>query len=380
MEFYEYKRREWQRFNESEKIIYLLKQKLQGLQLILKHSSPPVVFNPIDYREDGVEFSVDYVPHDKEIVTLSVTMKRHIEIDFIFVKNLPNGNILFQPVEGRISADMRASHRIPVRDSVVHAANFRVPKDTVLSGFGIKNSLTNQVIFEDFQNQNTENISGLKIYNSFSKDLPEEILILKDTHKGIYVRNINSIDKPDGENSDLFDVQNLADKNEKFGARIKQLKENGFISFAIVPIVSKTDEKGMVCVGYISSQSAEIIPEEMFDSMNELANNILMRMAEANSVPFKVNQKIVNISRGGVVLELDNKDLKNTLMDKKKMIFDLVFSKQAPLRFQGDICYMNELDSSAIAGVAFRGIGHTGTGKGNMRRLEKYIESIERAR
>ena len=372
--------REWQRFNEQNKINYLLQQKLNSKLLLLKNSSPVVGFSPHEYSAEGIMFSSEYNPVDNELLTLCVTLARHIEVDFIFLKNLSDGNILLKPIEARISAVIRSSKRIYVNDTVVHASNFRVPKDGVLSGFGIKNSLTNQIIFEDFQNQYSDRIPGLVIYNSSSKDIPPEVSCLKDSYLKIFVPNIHDLDENgQKEESGLFNFAEQVNKNPLLQKRILSLEENGIASIAVVPIVSKLDQRGFISVGYILSASSDFLSDSTLEIMNELSSNILFRMAEANSIPVKVNQKVINISSGGVSLEITDKDLKDSLPEKRKMIFDITFKKQAPIRFQGDVCHFHEEGDSLVAGVAFSGVGHTGASMGNMKRLQKNIESLEKA-
>ena len=374
------KDREWQRFQEQDKINYLLKQKLDSKVLLLKNSSPVMSFNSLEYTTEGIIFSTDYNPVDNELLTLCVTLARHIEVDFIFLKSLSAGSVLLKPAEARISTVIRSSKRIYVNDSIVHASNFRVPRDGALSGFGIKNSLTNQIIFEDFQKQYSEKIPGLVIYNNSSKDIPPEVNCLKDSHQKIFVSNLLALDERIyEEDSDLCNFSECVKKNALLQDRISKLGENGIASLAVVPIVSKTDDRGLVSVGYIVSSSKDILAETILETMGELSSNILFRMAEANSIPVKVSQKVVNISSGGVALEITDRDLMKSLPEKRKMIFDLTFSKQTPIRFQGDVCHIHESGDLLLAGVAFRGIGHTGTGTGNLKRLEKYIENLEKA-
>ncbi|MDH5654265.1 MAG: DUF1577 domain-containing protein [Spirochaetia bacterium] len=380
MTTYEILHREWQHITDADKLNYLLKEKLKNADLKLKNSSPTQTYRLVEMTNEGFEFKGQKLMK-YDYVTLQTTLKRHVEIDFEFVRNLESdGSILLKPIEGRISKVIRSSDRISVKEKEIHATNFRIPKDGVQGGFGIKNSLTNQVIFDDFKNKLMNTLPGLEILNAFDPEKGAEFKYLKDSEKKIFVSDIENLHlAAEDSDTEFLNADELVKNNSSFMKRVQYYRENGIASFAIVPIVSRSDESAILTVGYILCASKEAFPNDVIEKMEGLAGDILFRMAEANSVPVKVSQEVVNISRGGVALKITDKTLNRMIPEKKKMIFDLVFSKQTPLRFQADVCHIDEKNNSLIAGVAFRGIGHTGSGTGNLRRYEKYLESLKQA-
>ena len=102
---------------------------------------------------------------------------------------------------------------------------------------------------------------------------------------------------------------------------------------------------------------------------------MLERMKDASSVLIKERQRVLNISSVGVAIELQNEELIKMMPERKNVVFDIIFRKQAPLRFQAEICHIERVNGSIVAGLSFLGVGHTESSRGNVQRLQSYLKT-----
>ncbi len=103
-------KRDWDILKEEEKIRYVLTEKLRSQQFHLKGTEPPLTFSMGEFTPAGIEF---FPPMDLAApseLTLYLTVKRHIEIDFRLVEAKSDRWILF-PVLARISKAVREHPR-----------------------------------------------------------------------------------------------------------------------------------------------------------------------------------------------------------------------------------------------------------------------------
>ncbi|MEQ9367029.1 MAG: hypothetical protein RIF32_22535, partial [Leptospirales bacterium] len=95
--------RDWDFIRETEKLNYLLLEKLKTVRFYLKDTEPPAEFYIGEQSNGAIVFHCPPDVEPSEAVTLYSTLKRQVEIDFKLIDRPEPGTVHLAPVEGRIS-------------------------------------------------------------------------------------------------------------------------------------------------------------------------------------------------------------------------------------------------------------------------------------
>ncbi|MCE9597698.1 MAG: hypothetical protein K8S54_07000 [Spirochaetia bacterium] len=94
------KKRDWDMLRETEKINYVLRDKLKTKPFFLKGTQPPVEFVMGDITDEFVEFFTLPGLAPRNQITLYLTVNRHIEVDFE-VKEIREDRWMLRPTMAR---------------------------------------------------------------------------------------------------------------------------------------------------------------------------------------------------------------------------------------------------------------------------------------
>ena len=110
-------------------------------------------------------------------------------------------------------------------------------------------------------------------------------------------------------------------------------------------------------------------------SMKEKTFKLIDRIRDANTVFLEAKQQILDISKGGARIRIDNADLKAAMLKTKGFVFDIVFRLQAPITVYGEIKFTaTDENKNVIIGISFAG---NSSRKNEMKRFYEIMQPME---
>ncbi|HEY1405960.1 MAG TPA: hypothetical protein VF857_05065, partial [Spirochaetota bacterium] len=110
-------------------------------------------------------------------------------------------------------------------------------------------------------------------------------------------------------------------------------------------------------------------------SMKEKTFKLVDRIRDANTAFIEAKQQLLDISRGGARMKIDDTQLKAAMLKARGFVFDIVFRLQAPITVYGEIKFTAvEPDNSLLVGVSFTG---NSSRKDEMKRFFEIMQPME---
>jgi hypothetical protein len=374
--------RDWDFIREKEKLYYLLLEKLKTVRFYLKDTDPPAEFYVGEKSDAGIIFHcpADVEPHGR--ITLYSTLKRQVEIDLGVVDRPEPGSLVLEPAEGRISKVDRLFPRFNNDAQAIHAANFQVSKSEVAVD-NTRSHVANKVIFVEFEKRLGAEFPGLKIYEYATRERPQETKYLNKREEAILVENVGDLDsyRSSGEGIlDYLDLLESEDESLPEKARKAYLARQ-LRSVLVQPVLYEMADGARMPIAFFyveSKQGQAPLTVESVERLRDVSDDIIHRIEDASLVSVKEKQSVINISEGGVALEINHPDLVKYVPQRRDVTFDLVFRMQAPLRFRGKVCHIHQVNpQSIVVGVNLEGTGHSDFRTGTRDRLRSLIRMLK---
>lgn len=342
---YEYKLlketpRSWQLMKDREAILKLIEEKLNRRPLYLKGTHPAAEFTPGERRGDGLEFYCNPSIKLNTQTTLYITLNRQLEIDFSLSELIGPGHVVLVPLQARVSSVQRAFPRITVNDGEVMASNFRISTNKITPN-NTKLQITTQVIFPEFEKLHQAEFNGLRVTLAGDPQLPAEIAKLQP-EKGI---EVTIQDRP----------------------------------HFLQPVYVREDQKRILLALIFFPMPPSGMDPTVQSRVEELADELLQKVIDANASLVKEKQKVINISEGGVALQIDSEVLQKNLPLRDWLTFDLLFKMHAPIRFYGNIRHISKRNGAWIVGIDLSGQGHSDYRKSSKEVYRSLVQKLLRS-
>ncbi|MCB1317201.1 MAG: DUF1577 domain-containing protein [Leptospiraceae bacterium] len=373
------KERDWDFVRNPEKVAALLRDRLAKVKFYLKRTEPPAEF----YRgneQDGL-FEYHYSPElelERE-VTLYSTLKRQVEVDFLVESTPEPGTAWMRPQEVRVGKVAREHARFNVTNGSIFATNVRVSKNEIAID-NTRPQVSNKVIFKEFEKHLNQEIAGLKIFDYASRERPEETKLLNKSTEAILVTDVSDFSTYKPVEPGIFNYYEYLEDEDLLEKTRRRYQESHIESVVAVPILYEMADGRHLPIAFFYAESPR--GQSAFDintvaRLREVSQEIIDRIVDANMISVKDRQGVVNISEGGVALELTHPDLVKYVPHRKEIIFDLIFKMQAPLRFRGQICHLQEIGPGHLMiGMNLAGSGHSDFRKSSMDRLRSLVRML----
>ncbi|MBX7058122.1 MAG: DUF1577 domain-containing protein [Leptospirales bacterium] len=376
------KDREWDFVKEKDRILFVLRERLQAARFYLKHTDPPAEFYRGEASGEGFIFHCSPELELDGRITLYTTQKRQIEIDFEVGAKPEPGAVELTPVEARIGKIERSYPRALISNGAIHAANFQISKSEITVD-PTRPQVANKVVYAEFERQLGQHIPGIKIYEFAQKDRPDETLLLNKKTEGIFIAETGDTESWRGRAPGCLDYFALLEDEEKGLAdrKRRQYTDRSIQSLLALPILYEMPDGRQQPIAFFYCETrrglAALTPAAV-SRLQDANKDIIDRIEDANLITVKDKQTVVNISEGGVALELTNAELLKYLPHRRTVTFDLVFRMQAPLRFRGAVCHIHRsTPQSMVVGVNLEGSGHSDFRKGVRERLKSLVSMLK---
>lgn len=332
--------REWQVLRGREAVVNLIENKLHRRSLYLKGTQPAAEFTPGEQVGDGIEFYCNPSLEIPKALVLFITLNRQLEIDFTFQETRAPGHVVLLPVQARIGAAQRAFPRYAIKDpELIMATNFRVSANKIAPN-NTKLQITTQVIFPEFEKTVAAEMPGVRVLLVGDAKTPPE-LMGQTPHEAT------------------------------------ELTIGGALHYVQPVLVQDQDHLTLLALIVIPAPAGGI-SRALQMRAEELADDLLQKVIDANTSLIKDRQRVVNISEGGVALEIDNDILRKNLPLRDWFTFDLLFKMHAPIRFYGNIRHIAKKGDDLIVGIDLSGQGHSEYRKGTREVYRTLLQKLQR--
>ncbi|MBP7901729.1 MAG: DUF1577 domain-containing protein [Spirochaetes bacterium] len=375
---YTYKERKQRFFSEianKEQIYSILKVKFNQKSLKIKFDldAREIHFNEFNDSDHTIMVVTDenYIPNAEGIIVVSALLEKYFEADLKIVEKKSDGYFKCSINGGRIATTGRSDLRFKVNEDDVVATNFRFSKYSIdLNTYTLPTSI--KVILDQFESSKR---SSADFYEIGYFDTEDEILLaMKKTNSSLLISNLHDPSTFAPPFDGFLDFREIL--REKSDHYIAKLKEKGYVSVAMIPIVYISDSESVIPFAYIRmySKTKNYDLDDVF-SMKDDSFRLVERIREANTVLLSQKQRITDISRGGIKLLINNDELKRYLIKSRGFVFDIVFKLQAPITIYGEIRFTGTDDEkNLILGMCYVG---NSSRKDQMRHLYDILEPME---
>lgn len=332
--------REWQVLRDRAAVINLIENKLHRRSLYLKGSQPPAEFTPGLRTGESIEFYCSPTLELPKTIVLFLTLNRQLEVDFTLQEVKEPGHLILVPEQARIGSAQRSSPRYEIKDpDLVVATNFRISTNKIAPN-NTKLQITTQVIFPEFEKTLSAELPGVRVILAGDPRMPPEL-------------------------------------SGKAHHEAAEVTIGGQLHFAQPVLVQDQDHLTLLAFIVIPAPPGGI-SRSLQIRADELADDLLQKVIDANTTLLKDRQRIVNISEGGVALEIDNDILRKNLPLRDWFTFDLLFKMHAPIRFYGNIRHIAKKGENLIVGIDLSGQGHSEYRKGTREVFRTLLQKLQR--
>ncbi len=374
IEYKQRKKRFYEEMNE-EQLYDVLKTKFLNKTLKIKYDieERDIQLNEMDDTTRRIMLVTDesYLPGTDNLIMVSGLVDKYFEVEFDVIENLGPGYFACKIKGGRKATTGRGDLRFKVNEDDAVASNFRVSKHTIdVSNLTIPTSV--KVVLDQFNIANKSSCDYFEV-NVFEKQ--DTVLdLVKKTGKTVWIEDLASDEPAPIFGDDLLDLREVFGNDyNRFAMKIR---ERGFRSMVVVPIIYVMDSEASVPFGYIRMLSKEkLFGLEDVLRMKAETFKLIDRIRDATTIMLPVKQRLLDISRGGARLQINNDELKLYISRAKGFVFDIIFKLQAPITIYGEIKFTAlDEDKNLILGLSFAG---NSSRKNEMKHLYDILEPME---
>ena len=313
-----------------------------------------------------------YIPGSANMIIVYGLVQKYFEIELSVKEQLGPGYYSCEIKSGRKATTGRADIRFKVNDGDVITTNFRISKHTIdVSMFTIPTGI--KVILDQFEVQNRSLYDVLEV-GLLSASQDPIINAIRRSGKTLFIEDYSKPESFVPMNDGFIDLKEVF--GSEFPKYLSKAKEKGYKSAITVPLMYISDSEQSIPFAYISMASKEkTLSFEDVISMQEKTFKLIDRIRDANTAFIEAKQPVLDISRGGVRLLIENNDLKMSMLKARGFVFDIVFRLQAPITVYGDIKFTAyDADKRLIVGISFAG---NSSRKNEMKRFYEIMQPME---
>lgn len=354
-----YKERRKRFFEEIEDVkdIYTLaKEKLSNRPLKIKYDIEQRDVRISQFNEEDltVHATTDetFTIGTDNMLICSALLDKYIEIDLEVVETISHGHYLCHFKGGRRATTGRSDIRFKIRPGDCYATNFRVSKHSIdVSMFKLPTSI--KVIIDQFIVNNKSKYDHIEAGYFDTSDTV--INHMKKSSKTFMIQNLHDPANFDYDEVNFINPANLL--ASEVNSYIVQNREKGFKSIMIVPIIYITANDQSIPFAYIKVLSKEQqLTLDDFMTIKEQSFALIDRIRNSNTQFIEKKQQIIDISKGGARLRIDDPDLKKYLIKSRGFVLDIVFKLQQPITIYGEIKFTGADDNKdLLLGLSFSG-------------------------
>jgi Protein of unknown function (DUF1577) len=377
--FKERKQRFFEEFSSNEDIFNFLKTSFSSdKKLKIKFDVEDREVTISEFIEDSYHIVIltdeFYKPGDNGFFIVYGLIDRYIEFELQVLETRGPGFFECEIKSGRKASTGRADIRFKVNSDDVIATNFRISKYTLdVTMFTVPTGI--KVILDQFEAQNRTFADAFEV--GLLSNITDPVLAdIRKTGKTLFIEDLSKDECFTPINDDFVDMKEVC--GNEFTRYVMKMKEKGYVSSIIAPILYINEAEQSIPFAYISMMSKEkIYTFEDVITLKDKTFKLIDRIRDANTAFIETKQQLLDISRGGARLRIDNPELRASMLKARGFVFDIVFRLQAPITMYGEIKFTaQEPDKSILVGLSFAG---SSSRKDEMKRFFEIMQPMELA-
>lgn len=344
--------RQFSPLGDAEDIQDFYKKRMSAEGIFLKGFDTEIKLSFKGKRSDGshifqMEGELEFSGKSFVVYT---TPSKHIEIEYELISHKDN-LILGMLFEKRQSLSERSDPRNDRIYGNVMASNFLISKpNTDISKI---TGVSSRVILADIHKALLGSYPQSKVVYVSNSMLNDEIEILKEFKKTIYILNselMEAVHLPE-----IFDLKKSYEDDFILDEKVEEFKQKKKGSFLMFPIFIHLQREHLFAYLNIGFEKTPV-PMEVYELYKEVEATFQSRIMDSNTYIFDVKQNVLNVSQGGVAIEVRNLEIIDSLKTKPSMTVDINFKMQAPLRMAVNLKHMEEVKDYFVIGAHIVGI------------------------
>ncbi|EPG75038.1 PF07614 family protein [Leptospira fainei serovar Hurstbridge str. BUT 6] len=265
---------------------------------------------------------------------------KYIQLDCVFIEEAEEYNYFFKLQDLGIATAARKAERIPVPIEVGFASNiltyksFSDPKQ-----FKIPNIVND--IFAKYQERlHNGRFEHVKV-EVFKQNQDPKLEIVKKTLKTLFVEDTSKIESFQYKDPSILNFE--GEVNNHLPVIMQKYKDDGIKSELILPIIYKDHRNESIPLGaiWIKNSNHKIAKEDLSE-LRSSAEEIVDIIRSWNTFRTTASYKIMDISRTGMCVRIQEKKLIETLPKRQKLELDILFKRQKPLPVTAAIRWWNK--------------------------------------
>jgi hypothetical protein len=301
-------------------------------------------------REDGAQIAVVnnslFQFLEGQQLSFFAMLAKYLQIDCVVSKiREADGIILLNVDRLGISKLNRGEDRVPA-EGIMHISNLITAK-TVIEANMFQIPTLVKVAFDDFKAKlPPEQFESVRI-DIYKSELPRRVNVVRKQNKPLLIRDTSNPEDYKTDRDDLLSYDREID--EEIEVEKKKFQQDLIISELIVPIIYGGEKDEKVNMGYIWIQNRNRHLEEPdLLKIQNLAQELVQRILESNimQVPGKI--PVMDASRNGVQIRVENQELFKILSKQRKLVFDIYFPMQPPFTVMGDVRWLSKDATDAL--------------------------------
>ncbi len=337
--------RKLQQIVETEKVQYLIKNYLLGKTYYLKHDIQRETINIIAHKgEQYVEITTKRAL--KHHTIFYRIFKKYIEVSCTVVKKTAPNTYILEVKTFKVAQHGREQPRkLIVDDNQVTINNIRAARNIInTSLFNVPTSV--KVHFAQYKHQIMSMADEVQI-DIFDRQDPLLELVRKSS-KTLYIRDTQEIASylPVDE-KDFVDYRFYL--NTRMEDQMAKYRRDKIVSEVIVPIIYIDHANEPISLGYFRLRSKKKpIGMDVVIQLKILSFEMVDKIRDSNTMLIDKKQKITNISYSGLLLRVDDPELKRFLIHQGGFSFDIIFKLQQPITVFTQIIHTTEISNRPL--------------------------------
>ncbi|TGK36413.1 DUF1577 domain-containing protein [Leptospira gomenensis] len=301
-------------------------------------------------------------------------LAKYIQLECVLLQKIETSIFSLKVEKLAIAKKNRNHMRFPVKEGMIHATNI-ISSKTIIEANMFNVPTLVKVNFEDYKNRLKQRSSDVVDISTFKSGMDREFEVVKKSRKFLLLENTQDPNSYRIGGGDRLEFEKQVDDDINF--YIRKFKDQKIVSELIVPIVYVNHSEERIPIGYILIQSKDrTLTETYAHELQALAQDMVERIKESNTVKTNEKFQILEVSQGGVKIKINNAHLAETLPKQDSFVFDIFFRMQAPFTVHGLIRWFTKDEKNCLV------LGIELTGKsdlpGERNRFAKNIELLRK--
>ncbi len=336
--------REFQYITSRAKIQYLIKNYLLGQTYHLKHDIHQEIIT-ISPQKSKQYIKVTTKRELKDHIIFYKVFKKYMEVSCGVIEVISPHIYILDVKSFKIAKGEREYFRKIVGENIVNINNIRAAKNIInTSLFNIPTSV--KIHCEQYKAQIIDIADHVEVA-MFDHNDPLFELIRKSS-KTLYIKDTQDIASyiPENEN-DFIDYRSYLNINMQ--DKMNEYQRNKIISELVVPIIYIDHANEPISLGYFKLISTtKPIEIDIIRKIKILTFEMVDKIRSSNTIQINKKEKVTNISNGGLLLRIDNLDLKQILVHQSGFSFDIIFKLQQPITVYTRIIHTTQMNTGSL--------------------------------